>query len=40
MAKIGLAYLGFAPITEEPTDALPSYGAGLKLGHAIKADWY
>lgn len=38
MAKIGLAYLGFAPITEEPTDALPSYGAGLKLGHAIKAD--
>lgn len=38
MAKIGLAYLGFAPIETEPTNALPTYGSGIKVGHAIKAD--
>ena len=38
MAKIGLAYLGFAPIETEPTNELPTYGSGIKVGHAIKAD--
>lgn len=34
---MGLLDLGFAPITDEPPAALPTYGAAVSLGHAVRA---
>ena len=38
MAYIGMKYPIFVPITEEPDNAVPVYGNGIVLGHAISAD--
>lgn len=38
MAYIGMKYPIFVPITEEPDNAVPVYGSGIVLGHAISAD--
>jgi phi13 family phage major tail protein len=38
MAYIGLKHPVFAPITSEPANGLPVYGAGLIVGKAIAAD--
>lgn len=38
MAKVGLRYPVFAPITNENDGAMPTYGAGIVMGHAISAD--
>ncbi len=38
MAYIGLKHPVFAPITAEPASSLPTYGAGLVVGHAIAAN--
>jgi len=37
MAYIGLKYPVFAPIATEPDNALPTYSAGLVVGHAMAA---
>ncbi|HBV85759.1 MAG TPA: hypothetical protein DEF42_03670 [Desulfosporosinus sp.] len=38
MAYIGLKHPVFAPITNEPANGFPVYGAGLIVGHAIAAN--
>lgn len=38
MAYIGLKHPVFAPITSEPANSLPVYGAGLVVGKAIAAN--
>jgi hypothetical protein len=38
MAFVGLKHPVFAPIATEPAGSLPTYGAGLVVGHAIEAN--
>lgn len=38
MAKIGLRYPVFAPITDDNDGAMPTYGTGVVSGKAISAD--
>lgn len=38
MAVIGLKYLAVAPIDTETDGAAPTYTAGMKVGHMMKAD--
>lgn len=38
MAKIGLKYGVFAPITSEPAGQLPIYGTGFIVGHMMQAN--
>jgi hypothetical protein len=38
MAKIGLAYGVFAPITSEPAGQMPEYGTGFIVGHMMQAN--
>lgn len=39
MAKVGLKYIVFAPITERPAKSRPVYGTGVVVGKAISADF-
>lgn len=38
MAKVGLRYPVFAPITQDNNGGMPTYGKGIVIGHAISAD--
>jgi hypothetical protein len=38
MGKIGMRYPAWAPFATEPTNALPTYGAGFIVAEAVKAD--
>ena len=38
MASIGLKYMAWAPLATEPTNGVPTYGAGIVLGKAISTN--